>query len=279
MILCGCGHVKSAKKLIRQAKRDHGACEVISQKETEESVEVVLKDELQGFEYTVRSYMSDLSIDGSSFGSLPDTSDNFDRALMDFALAKTKTDYEAVCRKYGAVLDNEVALELTIPKGTDAKAAGEEVAALFCAYNKNNRMDRFKLYIRDEEHSHLGSCYLSDGRFRTPEEEKTDDIKEEAHRLLQATDNRRGELTFVKKETGTFADTGLSLSRVEQVMGSEYPKTMSDPVTFYYFKTENQEFYIADFIDNQTWNKYTTFDPEKEKKKKKSWLHINFHIG
>ena len=77
----------------------------------------------------------------------------------------------------------------------------------------------------------------------------------------------------------TFADTGVPLSRVEQVMGSEYPKTMSDPVTFYYFKTENQEFYIADFIDNQTWNKYTTFDPEKEKKKKKSWLHISFHIG
>ncbi|MBR4759540.1 MAG: hypothetical protein IK078_05255 [Lachnospiraceae bacterium] len=279
VVLSGCGHVKSAKKLIRQAKRDHGACEVISKKETEESTEVVLKDKLQGFEYTVRSYMSDINIDGASFGSLPEQRDGFETALIDYVLSETQTDVETVCQKYGAVFDNEYALSLTIPKGADAKTIGEEVAAYLYAYNKNNRMDDFRLSIRDDEDSPLGSCYLSDGLYRTPQEEQIDDYRDYAKRLLQETDNRGGEVTFVKKESGTFAETGLPLPRVANVLGSTFPKTMSDPVIFFYFKTDHQEFYIADFVDNDTDTWYTTFDPEKEKGRKKSPIHISFHIG
>ena len=84
LLLTGCGHVKSADKLVKSAKRTHGDCEVISKSESDEESKVVLKDKLQGFEYTITSSMHDINIDGSSFGSVPGTTDTFSLSLQAF---------------------------------------------------------------------------------------------------------------------------------------------------------------------------------------------------
>nr|MCR5049372.1 hypothetical protein [Saccharofermentans sp.] len=60
ILVTGCSP-ESARGLIRQARRDHGPCEVVSQTTDDEGSVVVLRDELQGFEYQVSSNMADIN--------------------------------------------------------------------------------------------------------------------------------------------------------------------------------------------------------------------------
>ena len=282
--LCGCGKVQSAKSLIRQATRDHGKCEVTSQTESDEKTEVVLKDSLQGFQYTVYSYMQDINIDGSSFGSLPSSGDTFSNALIKYVSGETNDRIEDICQKYGVALDDtypgslsEIEISPDTPEETGIMAI-EEIAAVIQEYNLEGRLDGHvinlshdKEWLRqyyeslkaghgeediysDPEYaftlssagggvaSHIGSVRLPDIRFRDHEKEQED-------YYLEMAQMKNTKAVFVRSEKKTFADTGISLDRVSQTYDQYYPKTMSDPVTFYYFSADGKEFYICDFLD------------------------------
>lgn len=75
----GCGEVKSKKSLYKWAKNEYGDCTIVSMTETDDKTVVVLHDTLQDFDYEVVSSMSKIVIDGSNFGSLPNTSDTFEK--------------------------------------------------------------------------------------------------------------------------------------------------------------------------------------------------------
>ena len=88
---------------------------------------------------------------------------------------------------------------------------------------------------------------------------------------------------YVRKEVKTFADTGLTIDRVQN---NDYPSGIaiekpSDPVTFYYYDANGTEFYICNFLDRETGTWYSNFDelnikPANEKKK---LINIHFHFG
>ncbi|MCR5418005.1 MAG: hypothetical protein K6E84_03740 [Lachnospiraceae bacterium] len=247
LLLSGCGHVKSAKKLIRAARAEHGSCEVVSKTESEDRVEVVLKDKLQGFEYTVYSYMQDLNIDGSSFGSLPETRDHFDEALREYVYAQTAAEFSELTRRTGAVLkDNYV---LSVPETADAAAVGEEASRILQKQNLNNRMDRCRLDIETEKREHLGSCVLPECSFRDPVQEKDDYFINEAPEYI--TGLNPSDITYDRKET------------------------IGD-ITYYYFKTQNQNFWISNEEDKSTGLWKTNFDKTKDKITKPIHFHLHF---
>ena len=311
--LTGCGHVKSAKALRKMAKRNHGACEVVSTQESEEKTVVVLKDKLQGFEYKMVSKMNDLNIDGSSFGSLPSTSDGFDDALNTFAISKVKDKLTDIGEKYGAVYEErggEVLVLYTLEKDeSDLTAAKivEEASAAFQEINLKNRMDKKQVVVEHDQKwldeklgsntgfdgmdkealysgsgasvgRHIGSARLPDCRFRGREEEMTDSIIDMAKMR-----NRRAE--FLRKEQKTLGDSGAPLYCVQAEFGYKAPADSNDPVMFYYFTLNDKEFFFCDFIDKTTGTWYTNYDKvitakdEKEARKKDGWLHIHFNIS
>ena len=67
---------KNANQLISQARREHGSCTVVSKTTADGETTVVLHDELQDFDYTVRSFRSKINIDGANAGSYPDSRDS-----------------------------------------------------------------------------------------------------------------------------------------------------------------------------------------------------------
>ncbi len=298
LMLTGCGHVKSVKQLVKMAKRAHGACEVVSKEESEECTRVILRDKLQGFEYTMTSSMYDIVIDGSSFGSLPDTYDSFKISLQQYVVNSTKPELDRICEQYGATYEymnaDDVILKFTLDhKKSDSNAAliVEEASAALQEYNEKHRMDGMEVYVEHDEDwladrlehedmingfehdyvlsssgsavaRHMGSAVLPDCVFRNLEAER------DAYFLEMAlmTDRRS---QFVRKEKKTLKDLGLIVEDVGAEYGRPEPKDGNYEVTVYYFTAAGQEYYILDVQNSDGSGWYTNYVDEYAENKER----------
>ena len=275
LLLLGCGHVKSARKLLRTAKATHGACTLISKTEESDKTVIEVKDKEQGFTYTMTSYMQGIVIDGSSFGSLPETTDTFKASLIRYVLGETKTDL--------------VLMSISLSgEGTQeqAKALAEECAKVIAPYNVKDRLNYMEIRVDHDEAwvkkqkekmeadgshlNHIGSIRFPDLSFRDPKREK-----EDAYYDVALTYHSKS--VFVRKEEKTFADTGLPLYRVADSSDNNSPKQNSDPVTFYYYKVDDTEFFVCDFLDTQTGTFYTNYNDVAKYIKRDRGIHISIH--
>ncbi len=254
MFLVGCGSVRSAKSLYRMAKSTHGACTIVSENETDKKTEVVLHDKLQDFDYTVTSSINEISIDGSSFGSVPGTTDGFMVGLKQKVVSNVEVELNAACSMSGMhyEVDSDSSSEnlLIIYAGNagDGERAAVKCAGFLQEQNKDNRLDGLMIVAGSNEtdkyykNEHFGSIKLPDITWRTPEDEDIDYYTEMAH---QQTDKNA---KFLRVEKGIFADTEADLDRVVRVLGTGYPKELNSPVTFYYFESsEGREYYLCNF--------------------------------
>lgn len=248
VVLSGCGKVRSVNSLYSQAKREHGACTIVSKSETDEKTLVVLHDKLQDFDYEVSSYMNDIVIDGASFGSLPSDSDTFDDALRKKVLENKKTELDEICAKYDSYYELDGSFYIFAPDAKTAEKVSLECARVIQEENLQSRLDGMMIYTGGNEYEkhwdneHFGSVVLPDIKWLTPEDELVMYYTEMAR--MQTDENA----VFIRTERGTFADTGAKLDRVVSVLGTDYPQSMNDEVTFYYFRSSSgKEYYLCDF--------------------------------
>ena len=249
-VLSGCGHVRSAKDLYSEAVRTYGECEIISQTENEDRTVLVLRDKLQGFEYTISSGMNDLMIDGATFGSTEHTGSTFHKALCDYVFSQCKGELEEICKNYGAVYDTQdiYFFRIGAENAKDAENAALACAEVLQSYNLNGRMDNWEIpcYRLGEKGGYtsdrFGSVKLPNIEWISREQEKTNYYVEMAHYQTDAN------AQFLRKEEGTFADTGADLDRVVSVLGTDYPTESTSPVMIYYFRaSDGTEYFMCDF--------------------------------
>ncbi len=312
MCLTGCGHVKSAKQLTRLAKREHGSCKVISKNESDEKVTVVLQDKLQGFQYTMTSRMFTLTIDGSSFGSLPETGDGFEKGLKEYALEQAKSGLDQIASRYDASYEagyGEVLAVFTLPNGKKEETAVkivEEAAGVFQELNLKKRMDGWIVQAEYDQDwlndklakgelskeldpdavsspggsavaRHIGSARLPECSFLDKDKEDKDEFTDYAKGFCSAAE-------YLRKEEKTLADTGLSPDRIDRQFAHLYPQKSSDPVTFYYFSVNDKEFYVCDCINRETGQWVTNYQEAisprdaKEARKKQGRFHVHINI-
>ena len=271
LLLGGCGKVRSPKLLARQAKSTYGSCTVVSTTQTDKMTKVVLRDKLQDFEYSIWSQMSEIWVDGTSFGSLPGTYDDFKTSLQQKVLQDLAAEIDQVCKDAGVDYEaGDGTCNILIIRTDDATAAEKaacKCAELIQAENKKNRLDGLEIpvYGKDAEkwyHSnyHYGSVLLPSTSWRTVADEQADYYTEMAQ--LQ-TDPKA---VYVRSRAGTFRDTGADLDRVVHVLGSSYPEKADDPVMFYYFQSsKGKEYYLCDFNyyekDSSRYAWYTNYTP------------------
>lgn len=277
----GCGHVKSAKSLQKLAASRYGDCELVQDLSNDKSSKIILRDKLQGFEYTFSSSMQDINIDGSSFGSLPNTSDGFYSGLSKYLQETTIKDVNAICDKYSVSLENNDIFHVqTDDNKENAINAAEEIAKLLQNYNANNRIDNWTIdisysgawlknyyktidrksleddYILSSaggaELAHIGSVKIYDAKYRDIETEHIDNYTEFAKRCDKSA-------IYIKTEEKKFSELGIPLDKVSETLGQYYPKTMDDVIKVYYFKSDKQEFYICNFVDSSTYTWYTNY--------------------
>jgi len=253
-LLTACGKVRSARSLISEAKRNYGDCTVVSKTEASDKTQVILHDELQDFDYTITSSMDEIWIDGSSFGSLPGTSDNFYNSLLAKIQSNVGSDITDICNTYNAEYEwntyfsGDLILTIRTGRESQAIACAEECAEILQEQNLQGRLDEALIaaeHIPDDADwygERYGSVKLPDTRWRTREDENVDYYTEMAH--LQ-TDPKA---VYLRTEKGYFRDTGADLSRVVNTLGTDFPENTDDPVTFYYFRSsKGDEYFLCDF--------------------------------
>ena len=248
LVLSGCGKVRSVNSLYSEAKRNHGDCTIVSKSTSDEKTVVVLHDKLQDFDYKVSSYMSDIVIDGASFGSLPSDSDTFGIELRKKVLENKKAELDEICKKYNSHYELDENFYIYAPDEKVAEKVSLECAKVIQEENLQSRLDGMMVYTcgnESEKHwdnEHYGSVVLPDIKWLTREDELINYYTEMAR--MQTDENA----VFIRTEKGTFADTGAKLDRVVSVLGTNYPQSMSDEVVFYYFKSSSdKEYYLCNF--------------------------------
>ena len=148
------------KTLIKAARKEHGNCEVVSSATTDEGTQVVLRDELQGFEYTVSSFPFDPDGDGS----FPSTTDSFEYELK--VLGDIEENLDVILENYDATFDPSD-MTFTLPDPDDAEHMGLEIATLFQSRNSVERLDGWILNFEDNDGEHIGSITLPYISWRT----------------------------------------------------------------------------------------------------------------
>ena len=273
--LSGCGRIKSADELYKLAVRTYGECEIVSQTENEDGTVLVLRDNLQGFEYKMTSGMNDIVIDGSSFGSVENTGSTFSKALSEYVFSQCLDELETICEEAGGTCDTEDVSFFIIRTETAEEA---EKAALACAeviqaYNLQGRMDNWELACYQGDGSthtysvRFGSVKLPNIEWISHEQEIINYYSEMARMV---TDEKA---QYVRSEEGIFSQTGADIDRVVQVLGTDYPTEGSSPVTFYFFRaSDGTEYYLCDFnyYDDDHYNyswftNYADVVPEEKK--------------
>ena len=246
--LTGCGWVKSPNSMYAQAKKVHGDCTVVSKSKTSDRSEVVLHDTLQDFNYEVVSSMNDINIDGSSFGSLPGTTDHFGSRLREKVISDTEKSIKEICESYGITYEfckhESISLFLSIYPSNEetAQKAAVECAKVIQSENAAQRLDGLEICAYKSDRDVFGNVKLPNIIWRTKEDEKVEYYTKMAR--MQTDPNA----VFVRSEKGIFADTGASLDGVVNALGSDIPTDASSPVTFYYFKaSDGKEYYLCDF--------------------------------
>lgn len=284
ILVTGCSP-KSASSLIRQAGRDHGPCEVISQTTDDGGSVVVLRDELQGFEYRVSSKMTDLYIDGASFGSVPDSTDTFDWALHFYVLEDAAAELEDICEEYGLSEEESNLVDCfwySVDQDVSDQQAQEGIemiAGVFQRYNLKSRMDGWTIYLEhgdgyltsyyeklkseyegediysDPEYSYIlstagGSELRRIGSVRLPDTSFRDRDKEAEDYYLEMAQMKDPDAVFVRSEQVPFSKTGADLYYVVESHNQPYPRTADDMVMVYYFEADGKEFFICNFLVN-----------------------------
>ena len=273
---------RSARSLVRQAEREHGPCEVVREDTDDDGTVVVLRDELQGFEYQVSSRVSELNIDGSSFGSFASSADTFDWSLHNFVLDDAEVKIGSVCEEYGLSLSDSNNLsdcfwyQVDPSVSEDQAIEGiEKIAEIMQSYNLESRMDGWTIYLEhddewlsayyDELMSVRGHDYYSDpeyayilssaggselqhiGSVRLPDTAFRDEAQEDEDYYLEMAQMKNEDAVFLRSEEVPFSDTGARLRDVVESYDQPYPQSNTDTVMVYYFEADGQEFFICNF--------------------------------
>ena len=254
LLVCGissCGRVKTAKELHKYANKTYGECTVVSSTEEDKKTVITVHDKLQDFDYQVYSRMNDLNIDGSSFGSIPNTSSDFDKKLEEKVLSNADDELNSVCSKYKVKMETSDFCMLVIRSNDEeaAKSAASECAETIQKQNLNHRLDNWRItayadnkndYLHDEKYAVI---ILPDIKLLDREDEIT---LEYIQRAQSQTDSKA---EFIRKEVKKFSDTGANLNQVVSTLGQDYPTEMDSPVTYYYFRSsKGEEFFLCNFL-------------------------------
>ncbi len=236
---------KSSRTLIREARNNHGDYEVVSVTSDDDSVEVVLHDELQDFDYVVRSYMVDMNLDGSSFGQAESSSDTFCEELANMVFENIEDELEVICEETGTsyLAQDDTIYLLPVIEAEDEESgieAGIRVAELVREYNLDGRMDSWSIVIQDPHNYRYGHVGLTDIHF-------VDNYQETINGYLELARTYDDGARYLRGEEMPFSETGCDLDLVSS-FEDDHPTSEDDIVTLYYFEDSNgEEFWIASF--------------------------------
>ncbi len=264
IVLCGCStKLKTESQAVHYAEMRYGSCTAVStQKNSDDKVVYKMKDNDYWFEYEVISEISEINIDGSSFGKYEYTSDTFIECFRDYIFEDAKDQFESIENQYNAKIETGdilsgslVTIRMNNGNVSNAEKASKQAASVFKHYEKKKLFSSLDIYVYSNEDELIGKCRIESGTWMD-----TTDIKDE--QIIMWAKSKKGNANLIRKETKTFADTGLSKNQVAKFHYNSdinYPQESDDPVEYYYFEASGKEFFVCNFYSTDTDNWYTNY--------------------
>lgn len=244
----GCS-VASEKEIVKYANDKYGEAELLkTEKPDDENTICYFKDKEYDFEYYVKSYMNEILIDGSSFGSTENKGSNFDIQYYNYINKEVGSDLSLLEQKYN--------IDISVSDGTyiyyfariyykssntsNVSAVTKEISDLYTTVDTRNYWKDLVVEAYDESGNYLGSYHHSRNGWMTFEDEY--DIK-----YIDEIANLSDDAKYLRKEQHSFTETGVNIQEVVQVLGNPEIKPDST-VTYYIFTVDGQEYYMCDFM-------------------------------
>lgn len=255
-VFVGCGKVESVNDLYNIAKETYGDCTLVSKTETNDETIITVHDVVHDFNYTMSSSKNDILIDGSKFGSNVSSSNTFHKELMVKIHNNCVEKFDDIASTYDVVYDVcDDAIMIYSSDDEQGKIAAEMFAEQFKSYDYNNRLDEFTINVYNGDES-IGCIKLSNFTWVSDSDLEIDYYMSMVHRSVDKS------AKFIRVEEGKFGDTGLDVSDVMYVLGSDSPDSDDSAVKFYYYEVDGKEYYICDFIyyhEDRTYDWYTNY--------------------
>lgn len=264
LVFGGCStKLKTSDDALAYARIHYGAATLLNeQKEGDKKVIFTLKDKDYGFQYTVTSAISDINIDGSSFGKYESTYDDYMSCYRDFILEDSFEKFDLVKKKYNVETEiPDISLHSLMhiywksSEISTAKDAAGQMADIFRSYEKKKLFNVYDVSVFDVNDNIIGKCKISTGEWQD---------KEALYdkRVIDWAKNKHSNVKYLNKVQKTFKDTGLSPNDVNKFYyhsDINYPQNPDDPVIYYYFEWNHKKFFVCDFWTTEYSEWYTNY--------------------
>ncbi len=243
--LSSCGHVSSLRMLKLKAKQN-GKCTYLRCEEGDDYRTAYFEDEL-GFEYYIKSYMSDVVIDGANFGSTPSTSSNFKEKYFEYLCDKVNSDHQgsSVILKQDAICNVKMIAQGEIDP--------DDVAEMGNEFTKLEDRRRFidsviPIYESDDDYKNrLGSYGVAQKRYLDETETKGEYYMDRIKEYTSMKKKKTVDPEYTRCEHMDFSDVpGLSEKELGTLAGDPDPKEVG--VNVYYFDLNGKEYFITDAL-------------------------------
>ncbi|MBE5944416.1 MAG: hypothetical protein E7258_05805 [Lachnospiraceae bacterium] len=260
--LSGCS-ADSEKNIIKHAKDKYGPNKHIKTEELgEDKTTCYFTDNEYGFEYYVSSYMNEIIIDGSSFGSVENKGSNFDIQYYNYLCNTLSYDLQAIEEKYN--VDIEISdgtyiyyfaqVYYKTEDSSNASSVTKEISDLYTSLDTRHYWKNLDVEAYDCNGEYLGAYHYEQTKWMTPEDEVELDF------ILRIED-LSSEAEYLRKEQHKFTETGVDIKEVVTVLGSP-EVTIDSMVTYYIFTIDGKEYFMTDFMiinDIGGYEYYTTY--------------------
>lgn len=277
VLLCSCkAEVASEREIKEYAKKHFGQATFLKSEESDDRTRVCyFTDKEYGFDYSVRSEVMDVGLDGSKFweseGKNSDFEDLYYVVLQDKTKEKLAKDIssETNAELFKIEIDEEknyftpiLLLELTCENlsmevQNAANSFAKKYLETFREFDTRGFYEDACCIVYGPDSKKLLTfdyAHATDGI--TPENQAIDEYTVMAKYLNQKA-------VYVRKEQKLFRDTGVALDQLIHVLGVD-DLTEESPVLYYYFTADNKEFFIADFTvrDDETgsYKRYSNYE-------------------
>ena len=258
LLLAGCGKVLNQKQLLDYANEHYGDSIIVSEMSSDESEKLYLQDKEYEFEYYVVSKMSDIIIDGSSFGTQPIEESNFNKKYIECFTEKYKNQIEDIQTQYNCTIEisknyTDDMMETLINISTNDenyKEAAKELNKYIKEYDTRNFFEKGKITLTQNE-KFVGIYMIKEDKFRNADEVDTEQALYNAWSIMKydkdVNINSAEDLTFLYSETmdidKVYETFGLGNGTLEQNITDSSESLESATVWHYSF--ENEEWIVT----------------------------------
>lgn len=267
IMLMGCGKIADKKELISYANENYGECTLVDEEASNDKRTIYLKDKEYGFEYFVSSYMDNINIDNSYFGSKQAVGSSFTKEYLKCfsenykeQISNLEDRYECnieINKNYNSGLKEDALIFLSINFDVN-KDVLTNLNKCIKKYDTRNYLKNGIIYIKQNE-GFKGKYILKDEIYKTKSESNTDWALSTAFKIMKYSKDididDEGELEFLYSEELDVHDI-YGIENETLAYRIEDTDESLKNTTVWHYSYKGEEWIIADCIVEPEGNLY-----------------------